>query len=171
MNQRDLASLAPMLGGVGAGGGGDSEYLFEEDAKKTRRSWGDRLTYTTGCAVGVGAAIGVGWGTYEAVTTKGLPSMRLRINAVLNRSGARMGLLTSTGGVLALMYTTVDWAAREARGGEDDIFNSVAAGAITGMIYRSTAGSVRHVAIAGAAGAVGFGLLAAVGTQVPGFPF
>ena len=67
------------------------------------------------------------------------PTFRLRMNAILNQVSRRASLLSNSGGVLAMTYNIFDGTIDYYRG-KHDIWGSVAAGALTGAMFRCTAG-------------------------------
>ncbi|CAK7913061.1 mitochondrial import inner membrane translocase subunit Tim23p [[Candida] anglica] len=121
------------------------------------RSWSDDLCYGTGAVYLLGLGIGGAYGFQEGL--KNLPKNappRLQLNTVLNHITKRGPYLGNSAGVLALTYNLIDASLDAARGKHDDI-NSVAAGALAGAIFRSSAGlrpmGYSTVLMAGAAGA------------------
>ncbi|CAH2350638.1 mitochondrial import inner membrane translocase subunit Tim23p [[Candida] railenensis] len=121
------------------------------------RSWTDDLCYGTGAVYLLGLGIGGAYGFQEGV--KNLPKNappRLQLNTILNHITKRGPYLGNSAGVLALTYNLIDSSLDGFRGKHDDI-NSVAAGALAGAIFRSSAGlrpmGYSTVLMAGAAGA------------------
>merc|ERR1712196_169745 len=123
-----------------------------------RRSWGERLTYHCGAAylIGLtsGGIVGVGQGLRDSVGER----RRIRINSVLNATGRRGPGWGNSLGCIAMMGSIFESIAYNVRG-EDDILNSVGAGALTGALYKSTAGP----RVAGQF-AIGLGVVAAAGS-------
>ena len=80
---------------------------------------------------------------------------KLRLNSVLNSITRRGPFLGNSAGVLALVYNGINSTIGYYRG-RHDTFNSLSAGAISGMLFKSTRG-LRPMAISGAivAGAAG----------------
>jgi len=138
------------------------DFLFpESDYDQTfRRSWGERLTYHAGTAylIGLtgGGIVGLGQGLRESQGER----RRIRINSVLNATGRRGPLWGNSLGCVAMMGSIFESIAYNVRG-EDDIFNAVGAGAVTGALYKITAGP----RVAGTF-ALGLGAVAAAGSLV-----
>lgn len=158
----DSAALHPLAGlekGI--------EYLdLEEEQLNTvqgskglipSRSWSDDLCYGTGAVYLLGLGFGGLSGFLQGI--KSIPpnaSFKLQTNTVLNSITKRGPFLGNSAGVLALTYNLIDSSLDSIRGVHDDL-NSVAAGAIAGAIFKSSAGikqmSYSTILMAGAAGA------------------
>ena len=82
------------------------------------------------------------------------------MNRVLNSMGSRGPGLANSLGCVAMMCSIFESLAYNVRG-TDDILNPAGAAALTGMLYKSTAG-----ARVSAAAGLGLGALAAVGAFV-----
>ncbi|SGZ21086.1 BQ5605_C021g09332 [Microbotryum silenes-dioicae] len=67
-------------------------------------------------------------------------SRRLRWNHVLNQVTRRGSFTGNSAGVLALIYNGFNSTLDSYRGGKHDIYGSMAAGAMTGALWRCTAG-------------------------------
>ncbi|RKP28889.1 Tim17-domain-containing protein [Metschnikowia bicuspidata] len=141
----DLSRLHP-LAGLDKG----IEYLDLEDDQLTdlenglsiiaARNWRDNLCYGTGTMYLLGLAIGGAYGFQEGLGS--LPAnatAKLKLNTVLNHITKRGPFLGNSAGVLALIYNIFDSTTDHFRGKHDDI-NSLAAGALTGALFRSAAG-------------------------------
>lgn len=126
------------------------EYLDLEDDHLTdvengssiiaARNWRDNLCYGTGTMYLLGLGVGGLYGAQEGLNN--MPAnatAKLRLNTVLNHVTKRGPFLGNSSGVLALIYNMVDSAIDNVRGKHDDM-NSLAAGAITGAFFRSSAG-------------------------------
>ncbi|KAE9974725.1 hypothetical protein BLS_000096 [Venturia inaequalis] len=134
------------------------DYLTLEDSVLTdlpgarsalpSRGWSDDLCYGTGCtylgALGVGGA----WGMIEGLrrTAPGAPP-KIRLNAVLNAVTRRGPFLGNSAGVVAMVYNGINSYIGYARG-KHDATNSIVAGALSGMIFKSTKG-VKPMMISG----------------------
>lgn len=129
------------------------EYLFVEEARRKRRSWGENITFYTGCGYLAGAVGGAAVGFVDGVKSfESGDTMKLRINRVLNASG-HSGRTWGNGlGVIGLLYAGIESGIVAVRD-TDDVWNSVAAGLGTGALYRAARG-VRSAAVAGAVGGV-----------------
>ncbi|CAN6570946.1 unnamed protein product [Malus baccata var. baccata] len=129
------------------------EFLFVEEAKRQRRSWGENLTFYTGCSYLGGAIGGGGAGLVSGVRSfESGDTTKLRINRVLNSSGHTGRVWGNRLGVIGLIYAGMESGIQAVRD-TDDVWNSVAAGLGTGAIYRAAKG-VRSAAVAGAVGGV-----------------
>lgn len=80
---------------------------------------------------------GGAWGVYEGLRTQVANKPNLRVNAILNGCTRRGPLIGNSGGVITLMYTSIDHILGQVRG-TDDILNHAAAGGATGAIYKSS---------------------------------
>ncbi|KAI9109463.1 hypothetical protein K1719_019517 [Acacia pycnantha] len=134
------------------------EYLFAEEAHRKRRSWGENLTFYTGCGYLAGAVGGAGLGLVDGVKSfESGDTTKLRINRVLNASGHAGRSWGNRLGVIGLMYAGIESGIQAVRD-TDDVWNSVAAGLGTGALYRAARG-VRSAAVAGAVGGVVAGVV------------
>lgn len=126
------------------------EYLDLEDDKLSTvegsqglipsRSWTDDLCYGTGAVYLLGLGIGGAYGFQEGV--KNIPknaTPKLQLNTILNHVTKRGPYLGNSAGVIALTYNMIDSSLDAIREKHDD-FNSVAAGAIAGALFRSGRG-------------------------------
>lgn len=157
-NSAQLHPLAGLEKGV--------EYLDLEEEKLNTvegsrgiipsRSWTDDLCYGTGAVYLLGLGFGGAYGFQEGV--KNIPegaTAKLRLNTILNHITKRGPFLGNSAGVLAMSYNLIDSTLDAVREKHDD-FNSVAAGAIAGAIFKSSAGikpmAYASVLMAGGAG-------------------
>nr|POE79896.1 mitochondrial import inner membrane translocase subunit tim23 [Quercus suber] len=112
------------------------------------RGWSDDLCYGTGVTYLTALSIGGAWGLAEGLNR--LPSSappKLRLNSALNAITRRGPFLGNSAGVVAMMYSGINSTIGYARG-KHDSFNSIAAGGISGMLFKSTRG-VRPMMISG----------------------
>ncbi|KAK7445417.1 Mitochondrial import inner membrane translocase subunit tim23 [Stygiomarasmius scandens] len=141
----DPAKLHPL-----ADLGDKLDYLLLEDDKTSElpgsgtaipsRGWSDDLCYGTGTMYLSGLTIGGVWGLREGARRPlAVSNTRLRINSILNSVTRRGTFIGNSAGVLALVYNGVNATIDHARG-RHDAFGSIAAGGITGALYKSTAG-------------------------------
>ena len=153
-----LPSLPSFSGGGGGGGGGEGygsgslympdkpapiptpNFLFEESYDEAyRRSWGERMTYHVGLGylVGItgGGAAGIAQGLRESTGER----QRIRINRILNATAKRGPGLGNSIGCIAMMCSIFESLAYNIRG-EDDLLDPVGGAALTGMLYKITAG-------------------------------
>lgn len=146
------------------------EYLFQEESLRQRRSWGENLTYYTGCGYLAGASTGAGKGFLDGVrASEPGDTLKLRVNRVLNASGLTGRQWGNRLGVIGLMYAGLESGIVMVTD-TDDVMSSVAAGLATGVLYKAASGP-RAAAVAGAVGGlvIGFsvGLKQAVKRYVP----
>ena len=126
------------------------EYLTLEDsalsdlpggqAALPSRGWADDLSYGTGTTYL--AALGTGglWGLVEVLQrTPANAPPKLRLNGVLNAVTRRGPFLGNSAGVVAMVYNGINSVLGHARG-KHDAANSVLAGALSGMLFKSTRG-------------------------------
>ncbi|CAL5200037.1 unnamed protein product [Lathyrus oleraceus] len=133
------------------------EHLFVEEAARKHRSWGETLTFLTGCGYLGGAVAGAGVGLVEGVKSfESGDTMKLRVNRILNSSGHTGRTWGNRLGVIGLLYAGIESGITAARD-TDDVLNSIAAGLGTGVLYRAARG-VRSAAVAGAVGGVVVGV-------------
>ncbi|KAK5174566.1 Mitochondrial import inner membrane translocase subunit tim23 [Saxophila tyrrhenica] len=112
------------------------------------RGWSDDLCYGTGVTYLSALAAGGAWGLVEGLNR--LPPTappKLRLNSALNAITRRGPFLGNSAGVVAMMYNGINSTIGYYRG-KHDSFNSVAAGGISGMIFKSTRG-VKPMLISG----------------------
>ena len=120
------------------------------------RGWSDDLCYGTGVTYLAGLTMGGAWGLAEGLNK--LPSSappKLRLNSALNSITRRGPFLGNSAGVIAMVYNGFNSLIGHYRG-QHDALNSVTAGALSGMLFKSTKG-VRPMLISGGlvAGAAG----------------
>ncbi|KIY52838.1 Tim17-domain-containing protein [Fistulina hepatica ATCC 64428] len=149
----DPARLHPM-----AGLGNKLDYLLLEDEKTNdipgsntaipSRGWSDDLCYGTGTMYLSGLTLGGLWGFREGATRPlAVSNSRLRINSILNSITRRGTFIGNSAGVLALVYNAINSSIDGMRG-KHDTLGSMAAGALTGALYKSTAGVKPMIAAA-----------------------
>ncbi|CAL1714949.1 unnamed protein product [Somion occarium] len=154
MGDYDPAKLHPM-----AGLEDKLDYLLLEDDKTSElpgsvtampsRGWSDDLCYGTGTMYLSGLALGGIWGFREGARRPlAVSNARLRINSILNSVTRRGTFIGNSAGVLALVYNGINSTIDHLRG-QHDTAGSMAAGFLTGALYKSTAG-VRPAIAAGA---------------------
>ncbi|KAG8880098.1 Mitochondrial import inner membrane translocase subunit tim23 [Tulasnella sp. 331] len=146
----DPSKLHPM-----AAIGDKLDYLLLDDDKTNTlpgagtalpsRGWSDDLCYGTGTTYLTGKSsprLGVGglWGFREgAFRPLAVSSTRLRINSVLNSVTRRGTFIGNSAGVLALIYNGIN-SSIDAYRGKHDMWGGMAAGGLTGALFKSTAG-------------------------------
>ncbi|KAH8071797.1 Tim17/Tim22/Tim23/Pmp24 family-domain-containing protein [Cristinia sonorae] len=141
----DPAKLHPM-----AGLEDKLDYLLLDDDKTSElpgsgtaipsRGWSDDLCYGTGTMYLSGLALGGVWGLREGARRPlAVSNARLRINSILNSVTRRGTFIGNSAGVLALVYNGINSTIDSVRG-KHDTAGSMAAGALTGAMFRATAG-------------------------------
>ncbi|KAI5665431.1 hypothetical protein M9H77_15284 [Catharanthus roseus] len=133
------------------------EFLFQEESRAQRRSWGENITYYTGIGYLAGATTGAAKGLVDGVkASEPGDTLKLKTNRILNASGHTGRQFGNRAGVIGLIYAGMESAMVAARD-TDDVINSVVAGLGTGALYKAAAGP-RSAAVAGAIGGVVVGL-------------
>ena len=112
------------------------------------RGWSDDLCYGTGVTYLTALGIGGTWGMIEGlnrIPTSAPP--KLRLNSVLNSVTRRGPFLGNSAGVIAMVYNGINSTIGHYRGRHDSA-NSIVAGALSGMLFKSTRG-LRPMLISG----------------------
>ncbi|KZS94372.1 Tim17-domain-containing protein [Sistotremastrum niveocremeum HHB9708] len=141
----DPARLHPL-----AGLSDKLDYLLLDDEKMNSlpgsetalpsRGWSDDLCYGTGTTYLSGLALGGIWGLREgAARPLAVSNARLRLNSILNSMTRRGSFFGNSAGVMALVYNAIN-SSIDAYRGKHDTLGSMTAGAVTGALYKSTAG-------------------------------
>jgi len=120
------------------------------------RGWSDDLCYGTGVTYLAALSMGGAWGLAEGLNRSPASAPpKLRLNSVLNAVTRRGPFLGNSAGVIAMVYNGINSTIGYARGKHDSV-NSVVAGALSGMLFKSTRG-IRPMMISGGlvAGAAG----------------
>jgi import inner membrane translocase subunit TIM23 len=113
------------------------------------RGWSDDLCYGTGTTYLAALTVGGAWGLAEGLNrTPASAPPKLRLNAVLNAVTRRGPFLGNSAAVIAMVYNGFNSTIGYYRG-KHDAANSVVAGALSGMLFKSTKG-IRPMAISGA---------------------
>ncbi|GCC32214.1 mitochondrial import inner membrane translocase subunit Tim23 [Chiloscyllium punctatum] len=134
------------------------EFILPTGANKTRGRF-ELAFFTIGGCCMTGAAIGAVNGLRLGLKeTRDMAWSKPRNVQILNMVTRQGALWANTLGSLALLYSTFGVVIEKVRGAEDDL-NTVAAGSLTGLLYKSTAG-LRGAARGGFAGFVLTGLYA-----------
>lgn len=104
------------------------------------RGWSDDLCYGTGITYVSALSVGGLWGLREGLM-RSPPSAppKLRLNAVLNAVTRRGPFLGNSAAVIAMVYNGVNSTMAYYRGKHDAV-NNVTAGALSGMVFKSTRG-------------------------------
>lgn len=104
------------------------------------RGWSDDLCYGTGTTYLAGLTLGGAFGMAEGLKkSSGAPNMKVRLNTTLNSITRRGPGIGNSLGVIAMVYNGTT-ALIDAQRGQHDVFNSLAGGAISGAVFKSTAG-------------------------------
>lgn len=111
------------------------------------RGWSDDLCYGTGVTYLTALTVGGAWGLQEGLRRSATQPPKLRLNSVLNAVTRRGPFLGNSAGVIAMVYNGFNSFIGHMRGRHDSA-NSVLAGALSGMIFKSTRG-VRPMMISG----------------------
>jgi import inner membrane translocase subunit TIM23 len=112
------------------------------------RGFTDDLCYGTGITYLSALTIGGAWGMQEGLRRSAGQPPKLRLNSVLNAVTRRGPFLGNSAGVLAICYNSFNSYIGYLRG-KHDAANTIAAGALSGMLFKSTRG-LRPMAISGA---------------------
>ena len=119
-----------------------------------RRSWAENVTFLTGLGYLGGSAAGGAYGLAQKLREGPKPEVfkyrRLLANWVINGVAKSAPSYGNAFGVLGFYYANIESALHYYRA-EDDMWNSIAAGVATGVLYRSNAG-LRIAATSGAYG-------------------
>uniref|UniRef100_A0A671Q058 Mitochondrial import inner membrane translocase subunit TIM23 n=2 Tax=Sinocyclocheilus anshuiensis TaxID=1608454 RepID=A0A671Q058_9TELE len=115
------------------------EFILPTGANKTRGRFELAFFTIGGCCI-TGTAFGTLNGLRMGLTeTRGMPWSKPRNVQILNMVTRHGASWANTLGSVALLYSVFGVAIEKARGAEDDL-NTVAAGTLTGMLFKSTAG-------------------------------
>lgn len=133
------------------------EYLSLEDSALTdlpgahtaipSRGFSDDLCYGTGITYLTALSIGGAWGLQEGLRKSAGQPPKLRLNSVLNSITRRGPFLGNSAGVVAITYNCINSLLGYLRG-KHDAANTIFAGGLSGMIFRSTRGG-RQMLISG----------------------
>jgi import inner membrane translocase subunit TIM23 len=111
------------------------------------RGWSDDLCYGTGVSYLSALTLGGAWGMQEGLRRSAGQPPKLRLNSTLNAITRRGPFLGNSAGVIAMVYNGINSFIGYQRG-KHDTANSIAAGFISGAIFKSTRG-VRPMMISG----------------------
>jgi import inner membrane translocase subunit TIM23 len=116
------------------------------------RQFGEKMTYSLGLSYGLGILAGGTYGVFHGLS-KGGATTKLRVNAVLNSCSTKGPALANQAAILTMFYVGFNNFFGWIRG-EEDIYNSTAAGAISGALFKSSSGVkaiLRHSVISSVA--------------------
>ncbi|KAK4778061.1 hypothetical protein SAY87_018248 [Trapa incisa] len=129
------------------------EFLFSEESLRQRRSWGENLTFYTGCGYLAGSIAGASHGAFSGVKSiESSDTLKLKVNRLLNSSGHSGRVWGNRLGIIGLIYAGIESGIVMSTD-RDDLWSSFGAGLGTGAVYRAARG-VRSAAVAGALGGV-----------------
>ncbi len=133
------------------------EYLTLEDSALSNlpgsqsaipsRGFSDDLCYGTGVTYLTALSIGGAWGLQEGLRRSVGQPPKLRLNSTLNAITRRGPFLGNSAGVVAITYNCFNSAIGSLRG-KHDAANTILAGILSGMVFKSTRG-VRQMMISG----------------------
>lgn len=125
------------------------EYLSLDDSRLSdlpgsqsvlpSRGFSDDLCYGTGVTYLTALSVGGIWGLQEGLGKSSGQAPRLRLNTVLNSVTRRGPFLGNSAGVIAIVYNCINSGIGYMRGKHDSA-NTVVAGALSGMLFKSTRG-------------------------------
>ncbi|KAH7159909.1 Tim17/Tim22/Tim23/Pmp24 family-domain-containing protein [Dactylonectria estremocensis] len=111
------------------------------------RGFTDDLCYGTGITYLAGLSIGGAWGLQEGLRRSYGQPPKLRLNSVLNAVTRRGPFLGNSLGVVAIIYNCFNSLVGSLRG-KHDAMNTIIAGGLSGMVFKSTRG-LRPMMISG----------------------
>lgn len=127
------------------------EFIFPEGAAKQRGRF--ELAFAQiGASAMAGASIGGAAGLYNGMRATALANQtgKLRRTQLLNHVMKQGSATANTLGTLAVMYAAFGTLLQYGRGEDDDV-NTVIAGTVTGLFYKSTSG-LRRCLVGGGVG-------------------
>ena len=127
------------------------------------RGFTDDLCYGTGVTYLTALSLGGAWGLQEGLRRSAGQPPKLRLNSVLNAVTRRGPFLGNSAGVVAIVYNCFNSYIGYVRG-KHDAANTIVAGALSGMLFKSTRG-LRPMMISGAV------VASVAGVWAVGFPF
>lgn len=111
------------------------------------RGWSDDLCYGTGVTYLSALTLGGAWGLQEGLRRSATQPPKLRLNSCLNAITRRGPILGNSAGVIAMVYNGFNSTIGYFRGKHDSA-NSIIAGGLSGMLFKSTRG-LRPMMISG----------------------
>lgn len=117
------------------------------------RQFGEKMTYSLGLSYGLGILAGGTYGLFHGLS-RGGATTKLRVNSVLNSCSTKGPGLANQAAIMTMFYVGFNNFLGWVRG-EEDIYNSTAAGMISGALYKSS-GSIKSLAKYSVAGGVVF---------------
>uniref|UniRef100_A0A7S0V937 Uncharacterized protein n=1 Tax=Polytomella parva TaxID=51329 RepID=A0A7S0V937_9CHLO len=134
------------------------EFVFEEEAAVRRRGWSENMQFYVGMGYLLGGAGGITGGIFKTLTTKSEVThevAKLKMNRLLNNSGALAKPLSNGGGLAGLFFSlTESYLLNHVEEyGVPDYICTTAAGIVAGSFLRLPRGP-RQMVVAGALGGV-----------------
>ncbi|KAG5989826.1 hypothetical protein E4U52_005218 [Claviceps spartinae] len=139
------------------------EYLTLEDSALSAlpggqsvlpsRGFTDDLCYGTGVTYLAGLSLGGLWGLKDGLQKSVAQPPKLRMNAILNGMTRRGPFLGNSAGVVAIVYNCVNSSIGYLRG-KHDAANTVVAGVLSGMVFKSTRGGRSMLISGGVVGSI-----------------
>ncbi|EGS20614.1 uncharacterized protein CTHT_0024480 [Thermochaetoides thermophila DSM 1495] len=117
------------------------------------RGFTDDLCYGTGTTYLIGLTIGGAWGLQEGLKRSVDQPPKLRLNSVLNSVTRRGPFLGNSAGVVAIVYNCINSYLGHLRG-KNDAANTILAGVLSGIIFKSTKGPRQMLISGGIVGTV-----------------
>jgi import inner membrane translocase subunit TIM23 len=102
------------------------------------RQFGEKMTYSLGLSYGLGILAGGTYGLFHGLS-KGGATTKLRVNAILNSCSTKGPNLANQAAIMTMFYVGFNNLFSWVRG-EEDIYNAVSAGALSGALYKSSSG-------------------------------
>lgn len=102
------------------------------------RQFGEKMTYSLGLSYGLGILAGGTYGVFHGLS-RGGATTKLRVNSILNSCSTKGPGLANQAAIMTMFYVGFNNFFGWVRG-EEDIYNSTAAGIISGALYKSSAG-------------------------------
>jgi import inner membrane translocase subunit TIM23 len=102
------------------------------------RQFGEKMTYSLGLSYGLGILAGGTYGFCHGLY-RGGSTTKLRLNSILNSCSSKGPALANQAAIMTMFYVGFNNFFGWIRG-EEDIYNSSAAGAVAGALYKSSSG-------------------------------
>ena len=102
------------------------------------RQFGEKMTYSLGLSYGLGILAGGTYGLFHGLS-KGGATTKLRVNSILNSCSTKGPNLANQAAIMTMFYVGFNNLFSWVRG-EEDIYNAVSAGSLSGALYKSSSG-------------------------------
>jgi len=128
------------------------EYFTLEGASQKRGRFELAFSQIGGCCL-IGSGLGGAHGFYRGLQETSAAGLvgSIRRTQLLNYTMKRGSAAANTLGVMAVMYSGIGCLIYYARDKEEDHLNTLSAGTLTGLLYKSTAG-IKKCAVGGLVG-------------------